>query len=83
MQRFGIGEILAVTNVLNRTYTARLTAHSHGYRVLNQVSPVGGLRRALYESLHQFTILGCCDCCANRNHGPPQTSRRQGPGPDL
>ena len=58
MQRFGIGKILSVTKVLNRTYAPRLTAHSHGYRVLNQVSPVGGLRGALYESLHQFTALG-------------------------
>jgi hypothetical protein len=45
-----VGEILAVTSVLNRTYTVRITAHSHAYRVLNQVSPVGGLRGALHES---------------------------------
>jgi len=45
---------------------------------------LGGLLHATYKSLHQFTTLGCGHCCANRNHGRPQTasagaSLRSGP----
>ena len=50
MQRFGMGGILAVKNVLNRTYKATPTVHSH--RLPGSESSylrLGGLHRALYD----------------------------------
>jgi hypothetical protein len=80
----GSGQTLAVTNVLNRTYKATATGHSHGLPGSESTYlRLGGRRRALYESLHQFTILNCCHCCTNRNHGSSSTSRRQRPGANL
>ena len=78
------GEIVVFTHVRFGTYFGPLAVHTPGYRGSGSRYPGSeGALHTSYQSLHQFTIVGCCHCCASPSCGRSESSRGQRPSPGL